>query len=131
MQTTEQRLLELYERDGKLTAESVLEDGTDPDSPLHSQFEWDDQIAAFQFRLEQARAIVRRAHVTILERPARRFVFVTSTDSYHPIETAMSRVEWRVELLDEFERDAARFHAKWVNHKHIADHYRKWRNKPI
>ena len=131
MQTTEQRLLELYERDGKLTAESVLEDGTDPASPLHSQFEWDDQIAAFQFRLEQARAIVRRAHVTILERPARRFVFVTSTDSYHPIETAMSRVEWRVELLDEFERDAARFHAKWVNHKYIADHYRKWRNKPI
>ena len=131
MDASTQRLLELYERDGKLTAESVLADATDPLSPLHSRFEWDDKVAAFEYRLEQARLIVRKAHVNILDRPARRFVFLPSTDSYHPIEDAMKRKGWRDELVTEFERDAARFHERWVNHKHLADHYRQWRNKPI
>lgn len=125
------RLLEIYDRDGKLTAEQVLHDATSPDSPLHTEFEWDDRQAAYQYRLEQARLLVRQAQVTIMEREVRRFVFLPSTDSYHPIERAVADKDWRAEMIATFERDAERFHARWANHVHVAEHYRKWRAQTI
>ncbi len=125
------RLLELYDRDGKLTAESVLSEAYDAESPLHAEFEWDDAQAAYQYRLEQARLLVRKAEVTIMEREVRRFVFLPSTDSYHPIEKAVREKDWRVEMVAAFERDAERFHARWANHAHVAEHYRKWRSAVI
>lgn len=125
------RLLEIYDRDGKLTAEQVLADATQPDSPLHSEFEWDDVQAAYQYRLEQARLLVRCAEVKIMERDVRRFVFLPSTDSYHPIEKAVRDKDWRQEMVAMFERDAERFHARWANHAHVAEHYRKWRTAKV
>lgn len=124
-------LLSMYQRDGKLTAEQVLTAATDPASPLHSWFEWDDRVAAHRFRIEQASELIRRAQVDILDKRVRRFVFIPTTDSYHPVEDAMSRADWRAEMVAEFQRDADRFHARWANHKHVADNYRKWRGQPI
>lgn len=59
------RLREL-EQDGRLTPDAVVEDAMDPESPLHDKLEWDDTEAARQYRLEQARALIRgyRYHVT-------------------------------------------------------------------
>lgn len=48
-----------------LTAESVVEAAQDEDSPLHSYFTWDDGEAARQYRLSQARALIRHIHVTM------------------------------------------------------------------
>ena len=125
------RLLELYERDSKLTADIVLADAVDVDSPLHSEFEWDDHQAAHQYRLVQARELVRRVEVTIMDREVRRFVFLPSTDSYHPIEKAARDADWRREMVEVFQRDADRFHARWANHQHVAEHYRKWRARVV
>jgi hypothetical protein len=44
---------------GELTPEAVVEDARHPASPLHSLFEWDDTQAAHQYRLVQARAVIR------------------------------------------------------------------------
>lgn len=44
---------------GELTPEDVLEDASNPNSPLHSFFEWDDTEAARQHRLKQARGLIR------------------------------------------------------------------------
>lgn len=125
------RLIELYNRDGKLTAETVLDDARSADSPFHHAIEWDDAIAAHEHRLEQARQIVRRADVTILEKQVRRFVFLSSTASYQPIETIALRSDWRAEMVAEFQRDAARFEARWANHQHVAEHYRQWRTQTL
>lgn len=43
---------------GLITPEAVVQDATDPDSPLHDQFEWDDSIAAAKHRLWQARCVI-------------------------------------------------------------------------
>lgn len=122
-------LLALYERDQKLTAEQVVAEATDPTSPLHGAFEWDDQQAAHLYRLDQARLLIRKVEITIEERKVRRFVFLPSTDSYHPIEYAMANRDWRAEALEEFRADAERFERRWADHKFVADAYRRWKGK--
>ena len=53
------RLIELEQPDGSITPEVVVADASNPDSPLHGHFEWNDSKAAHQHRLQQARAILR------------------------------------------------------------------------
>lgn len=47
------------EQHGELTPEDILKDARNPNSPLHSFFEWDDGLAAEQHRLQQARGLIR------------------------------------------------------------------------
>jgi hypothetical protein len=42
-----------------LKAEDVVDFARDPRTALHSRFTWDDTLAAHQYRLEQARALIR------------------------------------------------------------------------
>jgi len=44
---------------GELTPETVVADARDPASPLHPLFEWNETEAAHQYRLSQARSIIR------------------------------------------------------------------------
>lgn len=44
---------------GRLDPQSVLDDATAEDSPLHPLFEWDDETAAKEHRLQQARRVIR------------------------------------------------------------------------
>lgn len=44
---------------GELTPKDVVEDARNPNSPLHSFFEWNDGEAADQYRLQQARGLIR------------------------------------------------------------------------
>lgn len=50
---------------GRLTPNLVLEEAEDPDSVLHSLFEWDDTLAARQHRIFQARQIITSVRVVI------------------------------------------------------------------
>lgn len=50
--------------DGLLTAEDVLEAASHPDHPLHRYFEWDETEAAHQWRLMQARGLIRKVLVS-------------------------------------------------------------------
>lgn len=60
------RLARITKRNhGVLTPDAVLEDAKDEDSPLHDQFTWDDSEAAHQWRLEQARTLIRSVRVDI------------------------------------------------------------------
>ena len=45
--------------DGLLKPEDVVEAARPANSPLHTRFTWDDSAAAHQFRLEQARTLIR------------------------------------------------------------------------
>jgi hypothetical protein len=50
---------DIRRRHGQLTREIVLDEATDPDSPLHKYFEWDDDRASHQYRLAQAGTLLR------------------------------------------------------------------------
>src|SRR4051812_8867384 len=51
---------------GVVTAERVLEAAKDPTSVLHDEFEWNDDKAAHQHRLDQARTIIKAVKVQII-----------------------------------------------------------------
>lgn len=58
--TVESRLEKLSRLNGgRLTPQAVVDDARDPASPLHERFEWDDSTAAHQYRLSQARELIR------------------------------------------------------------------------
>ena len=45
-------------RDGEVTSKSFLEESRPENSPTHSMFEWDDNIAAEKYRLNQSSKII-------------------------------------------------------------------------
>lgn len=49
--------------DGGLHPEVVVSRAENPESPLHHAFEWDDSEAARQYRLDQARLLIRSVRV--------------------------------------------------------------------
>lgn len=101
-----ERLIELYKIHGKLTADLVVEDAEDPDSPLHDAFEWDDENAAYNHRLTQARTLIARYKI-MQEAPkgpvrVRALIYESSTGSYAPAEEVLAdpeRVEAHIETL--------------------------------
>lgn len=50
---------------GRLTPDAVLKDAKSASSPLHDQFEWNDSVAAVQWRLAQARELIRSVKVEV------------------------------------------------------------------
>lgn len=52
--------------DGVLTPSAVVDAARNPNSSMHAQFEWDDSEAAEAYRLQQARALIRRVKVEVV-----------------------------------------------------------------
>lgn len=50
-----------------VTSEQLLDASRDENSPLHNEFEWDDTVAAEEYRKNQARYILRSITVTIVQ----------------------------------------------------------------
>ena len=44
--------------EGRLTAEELVEESRPEDAPLHAEFEWNDSIAAEEYRKQQARVVI-------------------------------------------------------------------------
>ena len=62
--------------DGLIQPERVVEVASDTSSPLHRHFEWDDSEAAHEYRLEQARRLIRSVTIIRVDSPPR-YVNVT------------------------------------------------------
>ena len=89
-------LQELYDREGRLTAELVVREAEDGSSPLHRYFEWDDSSAGRKFRLFQARALIRRITIKVERAPdrlikVRAYTHVPEVKSYLQTPTALER----------------------------------------
>src|SRR4029434_7353041 len=65
MRETANRIDELEHEHGHLHPATVVDDARDPTSPLHDFFEWDDSTAAQQYRLGQARQLIRRVKIQV------------------------------------------------------------------
>jgi glutamate synthase domain-containing protein 2 len=89
-------LEEIRVRSGRLTASTVLEEAVNPESPIHGAFTWDDTEAAQQYRLEQARHLIRSVVMVREDEPGqptiRAFVSIREDgdQEYTNIVTAMS-----------------------------------------
>jgi len=108
-QAVANRILELSSQDKHPTAWDVLEDGRRIDAPHHNIFEWEDSVAAEQYRLEQAGHILRsvvivRTDTTDAKRPIRAFVHVVPPEqkgaAYVGIIEAMNNPEMRRQVLE-------------------------------
>lgn len=90
------------------------------DSVLHTQFEWDDSIAAEKHRLLQAGNIVR-LHVTVLKQaPTKIRAFVSiaedrvSGGGFRDIQSVLTTPELRAQLLMQAYADLASFRRKYA-----------------
>jgi hypothetical protein len=92
---------------GLLVEEDIVEEARPKDSPLHSEFEWDNREAAEQYRLMQANMLIRRVYVTIttpnMVESVRAYVSLgndrVSGGGYRRMVDVMTDVEQQKELL--------------------------------
>ncbi len=97
------RLTEL-EKSGILTPDSVVEDATDPESVLHPLFEWNNDIAAHKYRVDQARTVISSVTVIVTSTTADVVVSAYVRDpSLHPAQgyrriTSAGAKEHRLEI---------------------------------
>ena len=117
----EQELNEIMEEhDGVLHPAHVVAFAKDPQTALHSRFEWDDTAAAEQYRLVQARQLIR-VYVEVAEDSVteiRAFVSLPSDretgGGYRKTTTVMSDAERRAELIRTALRELATFKRKYA-----------------
>jgi len=80
----EREISRIYERDGTVSAQALVDEGRDESSPLHGFFEWRDEVAAEKYRLTQAYQMIQATKfVTFLtqSRNTRRQPRVTQRDT--------------------------------------------------
>ena len=106
---------------GALTARLVVDDAKAAESPLHEAFEWDDSKAADEYRLVQAREIMRGVAVVISddgddeEKTSRAFVVVTQNeqDRYESIQVVMKDPAMRQQVLTRALRELEAWERKY------------------
>lgn len=108
------------ENAGILRAEDIVEAAKPETSPLHSRFEWDDSEAAKQYRLYQARNMIRVSVEYIGDTKQMSRVFVSlKTDrenvggGYRAMLAVMSDSSRRMELIQEAMDDLEAFQNKY------------------
>jgi hypothetical protein len=108
---------------GELTPAFVVEDARRPRSPLHSLFEWDDGEAAAEYRLHQARSVIRSV-VVIYRQPAadepkRVVAFVNLKQDerqfYTSTAAAMTNQDQRAIVLQQAWRDLQSFKRRYAD----------------
>ena len=111
--------VELLKLGRNFTAHDVVEKAQDPDSALHSLFEWDDTKAATQYRLYQSRVIVASLqNVVVIENKkecVRGFINfrVENKKMYVPIATAVKSDEIRAQMINKAYSELQAFQRKY------------------
>ena len=104
---------------GILRPADVVAFARDPQTALHAEFEWDDSKAAVQYRLEQARQIIRCAVRVVSEDspPIRAYVSLHNDrrtgDSYRNLLDVMSEPGLRRQLLAQAMREAESWRVRY------------------
>lgn len=114
---------------GILKPEIVVEEAKSEDSPLHSRFTWDDSEAAHQYRLEQARRLIRvtvQFIPNVSNEPERIWVSLKQDQNnegggYRTLVSVLSDVELRKQLLKEAMEDMDRFEEKYSHLNELSE----------
>lgn len=106
-------ILRRMSAEGSLTAEEVVRRAKSKRSPLHKFFEWEDEVAAHAYRIEQARELIRsfKIRVTVhnVTFRAPEFVKDTTKDAGYTrtITLRTDKDRARDTVIAEFERAAS------------------------
>ena len=102
---------------GGLTPKRLLDESRPESAPLHGEFEWDDSIAAENYRESQAAHIIRCIVVKPASKeqtPVRAFINIESeTRDYQPISVVVSTPDMRDYMLKAALRDLESFKCKY------------------
>ena len=109
---------------GLLMVDDVLNAAQDKHCVLHKHFEWDDTVAAEQYRREQARALIQKCKITIASAPdvaVRAFVSLTedqrSGGGYRITADVLSDEQLREQMLYDIQITIGR----WKQKLHLLD----------
>ena len=110
----------------RLNAQELVEESRPEDAPLHSEFEWDDSIAAEKYREEQAGALIRHLVVRIeandQEYPTRQYFMIQpEAKIYEPIQVILKDEDKTDLLLGQAKRELRAFKAKYACLKELAE----------
>lgn len=116
------QLQKLYDENRRLTPVLVLTEARDPDSPLHTLFEWNDSEAAERWRLQQARELIRSVRVVYREatgtdpaRSVRAWQAIRGEEGYvyEPAEQVALDPFQRKLLMADMEREFLQLQRRW------------------
>jgi len=118
------------ENGGVLQAKAVVDAARRQSSPLHSKFEWDDSLAAEQYRIEQARHLIR-VTVQVISTPDgdvidKVFVSLRADQGvegggYRKLSVVLTDADMRQRLLAEALADMEVFREKYSQLKELAE----------
>ena len=115
--------------DGLLKPEDVVEAARPANSPLHTRFTWDDSDAAHQYRLEQARKLIRTTiqYIEVDGKDSSFRVFCSLTPDrenqgggYRETIAVLSNRQWRNQLLNDAHAEMERFEQKYARLKELS-----------
>lgn len=113
--------LEALASGGLINPHTVVDRARDPDSALHDKFTWDDTEAAANWRLEEARRLIRVfviQPVTENAEPVRAFVSLSSDrkhgGGYRALADVLSDEELKAQLLTDALAELNVFKAKYA-----------------
>lgn len=113
---------------GTVTPKAVVDFARNPDTALHSVFEWDDSTAGERFREIQAsqyiRSVAKVMPVAGSDEPMRVRAFVSlsrdrGTGAYRPVEAVLADPEMYREMLSEAESEFKAFRTKYQHVKQL------------
>ena len=113
-----------------LTAKTLLEANKPEEAPLHSDYEWDDTVAAEEWRLHQSRhflnSIAIVTQISEEEEPelVRAFHIVTEAHKYEPIEAIIKEPTKYEALLSNALAELTAFQNKYSTLKELTPIFR-------
>lgn len=119
---------DIEKRNGEVTREAFLEESRPEDAPTHLMFEWDDSVAAEQYRLSQSRKIITNLQIVYLNDnreesavPAVLNITNKKTAVYKNIVSVMSDGETKQFVLDRLRKEVEQFIARNRHIEEFAD----------
>lgn len=107
------------QNEGMLKPQAVVDAARNKRNPLHKHFEWDDEIAAEQYRQDQARHIIRIVRVVDedseegTQRAYQSVNIVGSGKSYRSVADIKSSAEFQAAILKQADRDLEAFQRRY------------------
>lgn len=117
---------QLSESEAGLSPTTLLDASREPNAPLHGEFEWRDDVAAEKYRLNQAQRLIQNIVITTKRQDGsdvsdRSFVLKPGgTSQYTPIQSALSREDWKDFLLETARCELKAFSAKYRRLKELS-----------
>ncbi len=132
MSNVSESLRGIFDAHKKLTPTLVVQAAAPPDSPLHEHFTWDDTEAAWQWRLEEARRLIRSVRIQRegADETVREFIRLVrhipdadddTNESYLPTEQVAENVFLKAAFLRQMEADWRAFRRKYQAYKEFWD----------